>query len=166
MPSGDADIQGDGSFCGEPLDPGEYILLFVAGAEGDPTAISYFPGTTKRRDAEKVEVRAGEHIQNLLIKVPFQPTYSVKGTVSSFAKASLEFGPEVFLLDADQFFTASAYTADVSPDGSFEFARVLPGKYWAVVNVDCPSDARCLTKKVAVDVDSNVSGLSLTLVRK
>ena len=63
IPSGNTDVKEDNSFCAADLDPGEYILLFVAGNEGSPTAAAYFPGAARRSDAEKVEVSAGQHIQ-------------------------------------------------------------------------------------------------------
>ena len=61
---------------------------------------------------------------------------------------------------------ALAYTQDVAPSGYFDFPRILPGKYWALVVVDSDAASRWLTRKTEVDVDVTVANLSLELIAK
>jgi len=166
VPTDNAEVREDNSFCAANIDPGEYFLLFVSGAEGAPASFAFFPDVTNLADATKIEVGPGQQIQNVLIKVPFQPLYSVKGAIVPFDKANLELKPKVLLIDPEQVSFATLYAGDVSPDGSFEFPGVLPGKYWAIVNIESVSDSQWLTRKASVEVDGNVSGVSLTLVPK
>jgi hypothetical protein len=165
VPADHAVVEADRSFCVEHVDPGEYNLLFVGGAAGAPTSFAYFPDATKRTEAEKITVSSGQRVESLSIKVSSQTSYSVKGEISSFDKANLELKPKVLLLDAEEFSLAALYAADVATDGSFEFPKVLSGKYWAIVGVD-DSDSKWLTRKTALDVDGDVAGLSVTLVKK
>lgn len=166
VPFDEAGVEDDTSFCAKNVDPGEYILLFVAGSEDSPTAFAFYPGVVKRSDAKKIRLNAGQHLQNLLINVPFQPSYSVKGSITAFDEVRFELSPKVFLVEEGQFSPGTLFMADVSQDGSFEFPRVFPGKYWAVVDVESDSGAKWFTKKVSISVNNNVSGLSMTLIQK
>jgi hypothetical protein len=165
-PSDEAQVNDDGSFCAMNVSPGEYYLLYVGGTEEAPTSFGFFPGVTKLSDAKTVAVERGQQVDNLLLKVPFQPTYSVSGTVAAPEKFDAELQPEIVLLNAEQVFLGLTYRQDLSPNGSFSFPNVLPGKYWAIVMVEAGDSSKWFTKKVEVDVDNNVSGLSLTLTRK
>jgi len=166
VPSDEAEVNDDGSFCAMNVSPGEYYLLYVGGTEEAPTSFAFFPGTTKLSEAKAIAVERGQQVENLLLKVPFQPLYSVSGTLADFDKSNAELQPKVLLFNAEQVFVGLIYRQDLSPNGSFKFPHVLPGKYWAIVIVDADDNSKWFTTKVAVDVDNNVSGLSLTLTQK
>jgi hypothetical protein len=166
VPTDEAEIAADGSFCAKDVAPGEYYLLYVGGTEEIPDSFGFFPGVTKLSDAKTISVGRGQQIENLLLKVPFQPSYSVSGGVTAFDKAYTELQPKVALFNAEYIQVGLIYSQGLSSDGTFEFPHVLPGKYLAIVTVDGDDASKWLTTKVAVDVDNNVSGLSLTLVKK
>jgi hypothetical protein len=166
VPTDEAEIDADGSFCATNVAPGEYYLVYVGGADDAATSFGFFPGVTHLSDAKAISVERGQQIGNVLLKVPFQPSYSVSGSVAAFDKSSVVLRPKVALLNAEYLQMGLVYSQDLSPDGTFEFPRVLPGKYWAVVMVDGDDASKWFTTKVGVEVDNNVSGLALTLVKK
>jgi hypothetical protein len=166
VPKDEAQVNDDGSFCASNVSPGEYYLLYVGGIQECPTSFGFYPGVTKFSDAEPISLKSGQPIENLLLKVPFQPSYSVTGTVAVPEKSDSDLQPKVLLISAEQVFVGLFYSQDLSPSGSFRFPQVLPGKYWAIVIVEADDNSKWFTKKVEVDIDNNVSGLSLTLTRK
>jgi hypothetical protein len=166
VPTDEAQVNDDGSFCAISVSPGEYYLLYVGGTQESPTSFGFYPGVTKLSEAETISLKSGQQIENLLLKVPFQPSYSVSGTVAVPEKFDSELQAKVLLFDAEQVFLGLIYRQDLSPGVSFRFPQVLPGKYWAIVMVESDDNSKWLTKKVEVDVDNNVSGLALTLTQK
>jgi hypothetical protein len=166
VPSDQAQVNDDGSFCAADVTPGEYYLLYVSGGGEDPDSFGFFPGVTKFSDAKTIAIKSGQQVEGLLLNVPFQLSYSVSGTVAAFDKSFANLRPRVVLLKEDQIYVGLNYRQDLSSDGTFAFPRVLPGKYWAIIAVDGDDASKWFTTKVAVDVGNNVSGLSLTLVRK
>jgi hypothetical protein len=166
VPSDQADVNDDGSFCALNIPLGEYYLLYVSGDSESPDSFAFFPGVTKFSDAETIAIKSGQQVEGLLLKVPFQPSYSVSGSVSSFDKSFANLRPKVILLKEDQIYLGLDYRQDLSPDGTFAFTRVLRGKYRAIIAVDGDDASKWFTTKVAVDVDNDVSGLSLMLVKK
>jgi hypothetical protein len=162
IPSDEAEPENDGSFCVTVV-PGKYFLLFKDGSEESPKLFAFFPGVTKMSEATAINIEPGQTVSHLLFKVPVQRTYSVSGKISTFNKSQLKADPKAILVSADQSF-ALAYAEDVAPDGAFIFRHVLAGKYWAVVTVDSDGTTKWSTRKVAVDVDGNVTDLSLELI--
>src|SRR5229473_8123345 len=61
---------------------------------------------------------------------------------------------------SDRLLLALGYSADVATDGTFSLLHVLPGKYWAVVRVDSDGTTKWSTRKVEVNVDGGVTGIS------
>ena len=166
VPTDEAELADDGSFCAKNLAPGEYYLLYVGGNEDAPTSLGFYPGVTKFSDAKTIALKSGQQIENVILEVPFQPSFSVSGRLAPFDKSRAELQPKILLFSAEQVFVDLLYRQDVALDGSFRFPNVLPGKYWAIVNVDADDNAKWLTTKVEVDVENDVSGLSLTLIQK
>jgi hypothetical protein len=166
IPTDGAELADDGSFCAKNVAPGEYYLLYVGTTEDAPTTLGFYPGVTKFSDAKTIILKNGQPIDNLLLEVPFQPSYSVSGSVSTASIPSAQIQPKVLLVRAGQLLLRLGYVVELSPDGSFLFPRVLPGKYWAIVSVDGDDNAKWFTTKVEVDVENDVSGLSLTLIQK
>jgi hypothetical protein len=166
VPSEMAEVNRDGSFCALDIPPGEYYLLYRSGDAESPDSFAFFPGATKISDAKAIAIGSGQQVEDLLLKVPFQPSYSVSGAVAAFEKSFAGLRPKVILLKEDQIYFGLNYWQDLTPDGTFAFPHVLPGRYWAIITVDGADTSKWFTTKVAVDVESNVSGLSLTLVQK
>jgi hypothetical protein len=165
IPSDEAELANDGSFCATGIIPGKYHLLFVNPAEGSPTSFVYFPGVAKPSEATGIEIK-GDANPEILFNVPPQPTFSVSGTIQVSNKSALPAECKVGLLSADPQSFQLAYTQDVAPSGSFDFPRVLPGKYWAFVAVDSDTSSKWLTKKVEVNVEVTVANLTLQLIAK
>lgn len=120
----------------------------------------------KLSDAKTSVLARGQPVENLLLNVPFQPSYSVSGTVAAFDKSNAELLPKILLFNAEHPLIGLTYRQELSPKGSFAFPHVLAGKYWAIVAVEPDDNSKWFTAKVAVEVDNNVSGLSLTLTQR
>jgi hypothetical protein len=167
IPSDEAEVNRDGSFCANDVIPGKYYLLFMNRADDSPTSsFVFFPGVTKFSDAEPMTVTSGQVNSNLVFNVPTQPTFSVSGTVLVPNKAAMPEQSKVILLSADPLSFLQAYSQDIAPNGSFEFSQVLPGKYWAFVVTDSDGASKWLTRKVEVIVDVRTTNLSLELIAK
>jgi hypothetical protein len=166
IPSDQTEPEPDGSFCAAEVIPGKYYLVFMNGSEGSPTSFTFFPGVAKSSEATVIEVDSGRGNSELVFNVPPQSTFSVAGTILASNKLALPAECKVVLLSADPLSFPLAYTQDVSPSGSFEFAQVLPGKYWAFVSLDSDTASKWLTRKVEVDVEVRIPNLALELIAK
>jgi hypothetical protein len=166
IPSDEAELKRDGSFCFVGATPGNYHLAFVSRADDLVTSFVFFPGVTDPNEASTIELRSGQTRQDLAFKIPPQPTFSVSGNVHVPQKSVLPAESKVLLVSADPSSFMRAYSKDVDPSGSFDFMRVLPGRYWAFVGVNSEDAANWLTRKAEVEVNVAVSGLSLEMVQK
>jgi hypothetical protein len=166
IPTNEAEVEQDGSFCFVGSTPGNYRLVFVSRAEDSPTSFVFFPGVTDPSEAVTVELGSGQARSDLAFSVPPQPTFSVSGNVQVQHKSMLPAESKVLLLSADPSSFLLGYSKDVDSSGSFEFPHVLPGKYWAFVGVNSDAAPSWLTRKAEVEVSVAVSGLSLGLVQK
>jgi hypothetical protein len=167
IPTEEAQVALDGSFCIEGVRPGIYTLAFMNGDEDSPTSYAFFPGTAKSSEASTIELRSGEARSDLLFTVPPQPVFSVAGSVLISKKAVLPAECEVLLLNVDPLSVLVSYTTHVESSGYFEFPQVLPGEYWAFVEVnDSDSAPHWLTRKIEVDVNAAINDLSLELIQK
>lgn len=164
IPSDEIEPGADGSFCTRDLRPGKYVVVFRHGPDESPDLFAFYPGVIKPSEATEVEVAPGETVPRLLFKVPSRQTYTVGGKISAFNKSKRQVEPKVMLLSAaDRFLLALGYSADVATNGTFALLHVLPGKYWAVVMVDSDGTTKWSTRKVEVNVDGDVTDLSLEL---
>ena len=166
IPSEEAEIAPDGSFCFEGARPGKYYMAFISRDEDSPTSFVLFPGTANSSDSRPIELKSEQVHSDLKVVVEPQPTFSVRGNILIPKNSALPAECKVFLLNTDVLSFLVSYSMDVDPSGSFEFRRVLPGKYWAFVGVDSDAAPNWLTRKAEVEVNATVSGLSLELVRK
>jgi hypothetical protein len=166
IPSEEAGVAQDGSFCIVGVKPGNYYLAFMSRAEDAPTSFVFFPGVTNSSAASTVEVKSGQVRSDLTLDVSSQPTFSVSGNVHIPNKSSMPAESKVFLISADPLSFLVGYSKEVNPSGSFESSRVLAGKYWAFVGVESDSAPHWLTRKSEVQVDATISGLSLELIHK
>jgi hypothetical protein len=166
VPSDEAELGRDGSFCAANVIPGRYYLVFTNRSEESPTSFVFFPGVTKSSEAEAIQVTSGQANSQLVFNVPTQPTFSVSGNVLVSNKSALPAESKVILLSADPLSFLQTYSQDIAPIGSFEFPQVLPGKYWSFVVVNSDGASKWLTRKLEVDVDVRTTNLSLELIAK
>jgi len=163
VPPDEIEPGADGSFCARDLRPSKYVLVFRDGPDESPE-LTFYPGVIKPSEATEVEVAPQETVSHLLFKVPSRQTYTVSGRIAAFNKPKQQAEPKVMLLSAaDRFLLALGYSADVAADGAFVLRRVLPGKYWAVATVDSDGKTKWSTRKIEVNVEEDVTGLSLDL---
>jgi hypothetical protein len=166
LPSDKAEPAQDGSFCVTEVAAGKYHLVFTKGNEGSPTSFVFFPGVTKPSEATEIDVIEGQINPDLRFMIPTQPAFSVSGSVVVSKGSTFPDGCKVILWSIDPLSFPLAYSQDVSPSGSFDFAKVLPGKYWAFVTVDSDISSTWLTRKVEVNVDVPVTDFSLEIFEK
>jgi hypothetical protein len=166
IPSDEAEVGQDGSFCFVGATPGSYRLVFTSRAEELLTSFVYFPGVSDPTEASTVEIRSGQTRPDLTFKIPPQPTFSVSGNVHVPQKSVPPAESKVLLVSADPSSFMLGYSKDVDPSGSFDFTRVLPGRYWAFVGVNSEDAVNWLTRKAEVEVNVTLSSLSLELVQK
>ncbi len=166
VPTNEVELEADGSFCAANVEPDEYYLAYIGATEEGTISIGFFPGVTSFSDAKTISLQPGQKVENILLKIPFQPSYTVSGRVVAFDKTFARLQPKVSLLSTDYLQIGWTYAQDLAANGTFTFSRVLPGKYWAIVTVDSDDERKWFTTKVAVEVDNNISGLPLTLTQK
>jgi len=165
IPTDEAEPQGDGLFCADDLDPGEYRLLFAKIPEDSPTSFTYYPGVSKLSEATSIDVRPGQNASDLSFTIPPQRTLWVSGTVSVTGGSKLPRKASVILISAEQPFSLLIYVHDMASNGSFAFPNVLAGKYWGFVDVESDNAGKkWLTRKVQVTVERNVTDLHLALI--
>jgi hypothetical protein len=82
--------------------------------------------------------------------------------VSNSDNSQLPAKVKVMLMSASQ--PLLAYTADTATGGSFVFNQVLPGEYWAIVNIDASVESKWSTRKALVEVGGDITQLSLELI--
>lgn len=168
IPSEELELSDKGSFCAANLDFGEYHLVFAEIAAESPVSFLYYPGVMSVSQATPIVIKPGQSSPDIVFTIPTQQTFSVAGVVSTPNNSHQPAETKVILISADQPFLALAYAQDVAPDGTFLFSRVLPGRYWAFVDVDSDSTdsgrPKWLTRKTELVIDGNVSHFSVPLI--
>lgn len=168
VPTEEAELDPDGKYCSSGLDPGVYRVLFIS-TVGDiaTTSFAYYPGVLEFGDADRIEVKANHNAPDLLFKIPPQQTFSFAGRVATSDNSPLPPNTKVVLLTTDDSFLGPMYGQDVAPDGTFFVPKVLPGRYWALLDVESESShVKWSTIKTAVVVSGDVQNLLLTLIPK
>jgi hypothetical protein len=138
----------------------------VSSVEDSPTSFIFFPGVAESTEATILELKRGQLRSDLVFNVQRQPTFSVSGNVRTANESALPPECKVFLFSADLSSFLKVYSQNIASSGSFDFPKVLPGEYWAVVGVDSDAAPNWLTRKAEVDVRVGVKGLSLELSQK
>jgi hypothetical protein len=165
VPDAQADVNGDGSFCVEDVEPGSYRIFYGRERDDGPAAFGFFPGVLNASTATVIHIAPGQILSGLDFTIPIQETYEVEGAVNQFTATKMQAAPEATLLRVDGPQFLMGYSKRVSKDGSFIFRNVLPGKYWALVTVESDDD-KWLTREVAVDVHGTIADLNLDFFRK
>jgi len=111
----------EGNFRLQELLPGRYYLM--AGAAG-PGQATYYPGGPNIRDAQVLTVESGVEINNL----NFQLVNRLGGKVSGRVNASMAaIGPRTATIQGGKL--EELLEVPVSPNGTYTFGHVPPGKY-------------------------------------
>jgi hypothetical protein len=162
-------INADGSFCSGRLGPGSYFLYFTKWSDAGLASEAYYPGEIERSKAATVEIGAGRTQPNIVLKIPEQKTYSVRGIISTNDRSGLDArSVDVSLIRVDDGVLPAAYSQPIDFQSSypipkvkyFVFENVLPGRYIVYISV---LGQVWYTKKEEVSVTTHMKFISLQL---
>jgi Carboxypeptidase regulatory-like domain len=126
-----------GEFRVANLAEGPYVLMAVpqprepfAQQARSTTAMAptYYPSTTDRQAAQKVEARAGETAEGLQITMVVAEAFQISGTVVDAAGKPAG-GAMVSLMSERMLIPFMPSMVTAQPDGTFRITGVLPGDY-------------------------------------
>jgi carboxypeptidase family protein len=129
-----------GEFRIAKLAAGDYLVIAahqprmlsgpaVPGRPSLAPAPTYYPGTSERRGAQVVPVRAGETAGGLWFAMVSLPAFSVSGVVVDEAGVPLGGGLVTLLSERPWDFMFTPLMCHANEDGTFEIDRVIPGTY-------------------------------------
>jgi protocatechuate 3,4-dioxygenase beta subunit len=139
-------------------------------------ASTFYPGTTAPAQATVLTLAKGEERDGVDMALQIVPTSHVDGTIVLPSSSTVPSGMKVSLMATGQVaFPGLPFdgyrTATISPDGSFAFADVLPGRYTVLARTTVPAEPGTpagqppilwASADISVDGDT-VSGLVLAL---
>lgn len=161
------DLEDDGTFCFDSVDPGTYVLATIITSENSATALTYYPGVATAAEATPIDVHAGDQISKLVVAFPKPSSTEVTGRVVPQNAALPTEGVAVMLIGNTDFPMMPGLMVPVNSDSTFKFEHVRPGHYELMAIVDDDSEvgtSKWLTRKVAIDVSDSVSGIQLDLI--
>lgn len=135
-----------GEFRIANLPEGEYLVIaserlrmhfdLSVSAGAAVAAPTYYPGTTERRAAQVISIRAGETVRDVWFSTISTPAFTVSGTVVDETGAPLG-GAMVTLFPGSLLETPSSpLMGRADSDGVFQIGAVIPGTYH--VNASAP----------------------------
>ena len=145
MPRGGGPINDLGEYRVANLSPGKYYLSVqqypmgrMGGQEPNPApgkpdirpVRTYYPGVTAFAGATPIEVKAGQDMAGLDIRMQSAQTYHIRGKVvgnlpeGSPENATISVSPR-----DEQVFAFMGGRSNMKPDGTFDIAGVAPGSY-------------------------------------
>ncbi|HEV2173786.1 MAG TPA: hypothetical protein VGR71_09475, partial [Nitrospira sp.] len=166
-----AQVNKDGSFCSDRLGPGSYYLYFTSSTRAHDVSAAYYPGVLDRAHAKAIEVAAGQDRSGIVITVPRQKTYSVRGFITADDKTGLGVADVSLALLSEEEARLWSYRDTIDFSTSlplprtkyFSFSNVLPGRYVVYVSV---IGQGWQTKKVEVNVTTSSRIIFLELSHK
>lgn len=168
MPEEHTETENDGSFCQDWMAPGKYLVEAISKAsDSDAFAYGgYYPGVPARAQAQTIEVRENDELVQTDFSLVDQPLHSVRGYLRGVSETGDS--PIMVMLLNDPFDVVHAIEPiPLGPHGVFEFSGVPNGHYFALAVIkDDEADSVTCVSKVEVNVDSDVSGLTLQFVAK
>ena len=115
-------------YAGRPqLGPLSRSILEAPGKPETRIAGRYYPNAAQIDGASAIEVRAGDEVAGIDIKLPLAPVFHVTGT---YAGQGEESGVALKTRRDDQMLDWSGESAPVGKDGKFDIAGVSPGNYF------------------------------------
>jgi hypothetical protein len=130
----------------------------------------YYPNTPDPQNATVIEVRPGAEFRNIDIQATALPTRRVKGTLTgaipppgpAVPPLGVRGGPIVRLIPLQSVLNtndAQSPQINAEPNGSFEFPKVVPGRYMLMASIGA------LSGSTPVEVrDRDVDGVSVALI--
>ena len=155
------------------LPGGEYLVMAQSGQQPalinlkpeEPRvyAPTFYPGTTDRRQATKIQVHAGDEVGANFSLVSTR-TFSVRGSVSGLRlQNGSQPGPAQVTLEPVDNPMAQRFQGAILPNGTFRIASVLPGSYRPTVTANSGDGWRVLRTGQTVEVRAaDVDGLQLS----
>jgi hypothetical protein len=157
-------LKTDGSFRFERVAPGEYYLVInarheVPEAYDAPYARTYYPATTDKRQAKKIQVVEGAVIENLSLRVGARMTERrVAGTVVWKSGRPLE-GAHISV------YSGNKYVRWVSIDKDGRFNCILYGDYdYSIEASEYIDESRGHSQRIKIP-EGNSTGLRLVIER-
>lgn len=145
MPQGRGQINDLGEYRIANLTPGKYYLSVQpipigrmgmeekSPAPGKPDirlVRTYYPGVTALANAAPVEIKAGQDLTGMEIRMQSAQTYHIRGKVAGTLPEGSAENAMVNLSPRDeQVFAFFGGGSNIKPDGSFDIAGVAPGSY-------------------------------------
>lgn len=145
MPMNGGQINDLGEYRIANLSPGKYYLSVqqfpksYAGMQELPLAPgkpdirpvrTYYPGTTALSAATPIEVKAGQDMTGVDIRMQSAQTYHIRGkVVGNIPEGSTEHASINVSQRDEQSFAFFGGASNIKPDGSFDMAGIAPGSY-------------------------------------
>lgn len=158
------------------LPSGEYVVMAQSGQQ--PTLINlkprepkvyaptFYPGTTDRRQATKIQVHAGDEVGANFNLVPSK-TFTVRGSVSGIAtqrpQNTNDPGEATVVLYPLEGQVGQQFQGPLLTNATFEVGGVLPGSYNAQVIAPSPDGWSPIRTSQTIEVrDADVDGVQLS----
>jgi hypothetical protein len=154
------------------LPSGEYLVMARSGQQPalinlkpeEPRvyALTFYPGTTDRRQATRIQVHAGGEVGANFSLVSTR-TFTVRGSVSGLKPQNgSQPGPATVTLEAEDSIVAQYFQGTILPNGTFQVTGVIPGSYRATITPN--SDGwQALRTGQTIDVrGADVDGVQLS----
>jgi len=121
----------DGSFCVEYISPGKYLLTAEAtNLHAGTRWMGYYPGAVRHSDTSPIDVKAGDSLTGVQIRVQEQPVYTVRLQIVTSDGSPVPWKSlGVAIESPDQDLLAYRESHGVNEDGSYTFGLIPPGHY-------------------------------------
>ena len=170
MPDGYSSTNDLGEYRIAQLAPGRYLVQVTLSSFGErPGSIpdthegylpTFYPGVHDSGQAVAIDVKAGEEVNGINVRMAPAHAVRVRGTVKGPGVKS--YGIGVMLSRKGQEFADGSRFARVDEAGSFELTGVTPGKY--VVSAASFADNKRTSARLPIEVtDSDIDNVALIL---
>jgi hypothetical protein len=170
-------VDADGSFVIGNLEAGRYylagfeeqnteVVLLNEMLGAGPPAI-YYPGTLGLRDAQPIDVRPGQEVRDIEIRLKKTRFLQISGTAVNPIPGSKVLESNLWLASKSPFGWASAFTFPVTLDpstGQFRVHRVVPGDYTITgkMKIQAGGASRSFTAKQDIQIsDRSPTGVRI-----
>lgn len=175
---GQGNANDQGEFRISNVSPGKYYLVakkngqMMAGAEeaatpGKPDirpVTTYYPAALDRQGAAPIEVKAGQELTGMDIRMRTSPTFHVRGKITgSLPESGLEHTNLYISQEDDSMGFSFGPSSNIAKDGSFNLPGVAPGSYVLMV-VSMSGTFRMLARQPVVVENADVKDVVVSLV--
>jgi hypothetical protein len=145
--------------------PLAYSILEAPGQPEMRIAGRYHPDSPQLEGAAPVEVRAGEEISGIDLRLPLTPVFHVSGTANAGSPAD-NMGISLQKRNHDQALEWETAGAFIGKDGSFDIAGVTPGDYFLFSFQSRENDRWVSAKIPLTTVAQDIAGLPAPAVAR